>query len=176
MVHLSDDQTPPADLEAEEVRREQSETGDWAIERRGTGVGFNEMILGAVLLMALSIVGLAVGLYVLSPQGTDIPELQPGVRVASEADFPIGASRIVSWGDDVILVVRSAELGLFALEGTSAGDGCILRWDNESLRIVSPCTYMVYDVHGHVVRGLTTAPLRRYSVFVRNGTIFVTGG
>jgi len=39
---------------------------------------------------------------------------------------------------------------------------------------VSPCSYLVYDLHGNVVRGLTTVPLRRYGVFVREGIVYVT--
>ena len=61
-----------------------------------------------------------------------------------------------------------------ALQGTSPLDGCILNWDPVSLRVVSPCSFMVYDLHGNVVRGLTTVPLLRYAVFVREGIVFVT--
>ncbi len=71
--------------------------------------------------------------------------------------------------------MRSEEGQYFALEGTSPLDGCILTWDRESLRVISTCTWVVYDLHGNVVEGLTTVPLRRYSVFVRNGIIYATG-
>jgi hypothetical protein len=33
----------------------------------------------------------------------------------------------------------------------------------------------VYDLHGNVVRGLSTVPLQRYEVFVRSGVVYVTG-
>ena len=33
----------------------------------------------------------------------------------------------------------------------------------------------VKQVHGNVVRGLTTVPLRRFAVFVRQGDVYVTG-
>jgi hypothetical protein len=33
---------------------------------------------------------------------------------------------------------------------------------------------VVYDLHGNVVRGLTTVPLLRYDAFVRQGAVYVT--
>jgi hypothetical protein len=42
------------------------------------------------------------------------------------------------------------------------------------LRVVSSCSYVVYDLHGNVVRGLTRVPLQRFAVFVRQGAVYVT--
>ena len=61
------------------------------------------------------------------------------------------------------------------MQGTSPTDGCILRWDPESLRVVSPCAHLIYDLFGNVVTGLSTAPLQRYEVFVRGEFVYVTG-
>lgn len=59
--------------------------------------------------------------------------------------------------------------------GLSPIDGCILRWDAPSLRVVSPCSFVVYGLDGSVVRGNTVVPLHRYTVFIRHGDIYVTG-
>lgn len=115
------------------------------------------------------------GLYLRPGDHLQIPELEPTVRVADVSALPVGGSRMVTWGSDPILVVRSGQEEYHALAGTSTLDGCLLRWDPESLRIVSPCNYLVYDLHGNVVRGLTTVPLNRYTVFVRSGIVYVTG-
>ncbi len=140
-----------------------------------SGLGFTEILLGGViLLIATGILG-GIALYLLPAGHLEIPELQPSVRVAREADFPIGASRIVNWGDQVILVIRRDAQAYAALQGAGPSDECILRWEAEALRVVSPCTYVVYDLHGNVVSGLTHEPLRRYAVFVRGGVIYVTG-
>jgi nitrite reductase/ring-hydroxylating ferredoxin subunit len=117
--------------------------------------------------------GLVVGLYVLPGESHDIPQVQPAIRIETEADFPIGASRVQNWGDAPILVVRTAETEFHALQGVSPADGCLLRWDSESLRVVSPCTHLVYDLRGNVVLGLTREPLLRYPVFVRDGVVYV---
>lgn len=145
-------------------------------DRRHSERGFDELLLGGVILLMVTGAGLGVGLYLLPREPLTVPELRPAVRVARETDFPVGTSRVQNWGDQIILIVRTEEEQYFALEGTSPLDGCILRWDLESLRVVSPCTYVVYDLHGNVVAGLTTVPLHRYAVLVRDGLVYVTGG
>lgn len=136
-------------------------------------LGFNELLLNAVVLMMVTLMGLILALYVLPREHLELPELLSGVRVAREADFPVGASRVVSWGERTILVIRGDRTRYAGLQGTSPSDGCILRWDPEALRIVSPCSQAVFDLQGNVVTGLTTTPLQRYSVFVRNGVVYV---
>lgn len=139
-------------------------------------LGFNELLLGGIILVMLTAVGLGLALYVLPSEELTIPELQPAVRVADESAFPIGASRVTNWGDHVILVIHRSEGDYVGLQGTSPLDECILTWDEESLRVLSPCSYLVYDLHGNVVAGLTTEPLQRYPVFVREGVVFVAVG
>jgi hypothetical protein len=39
--------------------------------------------------------------------------------------------------------------------------------------VVSACEYIVYDLHGNVVRGVTMVPLKTYPTFVRDGVIYV---
>jgi nitrite reductase/ring-hydroxylating ferredoxin subunit len=137
--------------------------------------GFIERLLGGIVVLMLAAVFLGISLYLLPPPHLQLPEIQPAYRVGAAADIPIGGSRLVNWGERVILVVRSGEQSYAALQGTAPTDGCILRWDPVSMRVLSPCTSLVYDLHGNVVRGLTTVPLQRYVVFVRQGTVYVTG-
>ena len=139
------------------------------------GLGFTELLLAGVVLFSATLIAAGVAMYVLPREPLQVPELQPSVRVAAESDFPVGASRVVNWGDQIILVVRRDEDRFLAVEGLSQGDGCILRWDAESLRVVSPCSHLVFDLRGNVVAGLTTTPLLRYAVFRRNGLVYVTG-
>ena len=143
-------------------------------DRPSSTLTFNGLLLVGVILSMAMALGIAVLLYLMPAEHLQLPELQPFAQVARAADFPVGASRVVNWGDQIILVVRRGEEEYFGLEGTSPTDGCILEWDAASLRVVSPCTYMVYDVRGNVVAGLTTTPLRPYPVYVRGGIIYVT--
>ena len=145
------------------------------VEPRGWNPGFNEYLLTGIVVLMLAGVILGLSLYLLPSPHLELAELQPAFRVARTADLPIGASRILNWGDRIVLVVRTSEDGFTALQGIAPSDGCILRWDPESLHVVSPCSHLVYDLHGNVVRGLTTVPLHRYAVFVRQGVVYVTG-
>lgn len=138
----------------------------------GSRLTFNGLLLGGVILSIAMAAAMAVFLYLVPGDHLQLPELQPFVQVAREADFPVGASRVVNWGDQIILVVRRGDQEYFGLQGISP-DGCILEWSPASLRVVSPCTYVVYDVRGNVVAGLTTTPLRPYPVYVRGGVIYV---
>ncbi len=140
----------------------------------GWRAGFNEYLLGGVILLGVAIAAIAAFFFLAPADYLQIPELQPAVRVTTESSMPVGGSRVVNWGPRIILVVRTGDHEFAALQGTSPIDGCILRWDAPSLRVASPCDYVVYNLHGNVVRGLTTVPLERYAVFVRHGTIFVT--
>jgi hypothetical protein len=137
--------------------------------------GFNEFLLGGIVILMLASLAFGIGLYLLPPEQLQLAELQPAYRVAREADFPVGASRVVNWGERVVLTIRMGDQAYFALQGTAPSDGCILKWDPASLRVYSPCSYLIYDLHGNVVRGLTTVPLQRYEVFVRSGVVYVTG-
>ncbi len=136
-------------------------------------IDMNGLLLAAVVLLMLTGTALATVLYVLPGERLEIPETQPAVRIESEEHFPVGSSRVQNWGETVVLVVRRDEREYHALQGTSPTDGCTLTWDAESLRVVSPCTHVVYDLRGNVVRGLTREPLHRFPVFVRNGVVYV---
>jgi hypothetical protein len=142
-------------------------------QRAGWQVGFNEYLLAGIVALVLIGAGFAFVLYLLPPAHLQLADLQPAVPVGRQADMPVGASRLINWGDRVILVVRTGEDTYAALQGTAPTDGCILTWDPTSLRVLSPCTYLVYDLHGNVVRGLTTVPLVRYGVFVHSGIVYV---
>ena len=139
-------------------------------ESRG---GFGDLLLAGVILVMFACVGIGLALYLLPGDALQVPGNQPELRIAHESEFPVGASRVESWGDAIILVIRPQAERYVALQGTSPDQGCILRWDEKSRRVLSPCRYAVYDLQGNVVSGLTRQPLRRYQVFLREGVVFV---
>lgn len=137
--------------------------------------GFSERLIGGIVLLTLVLIALGAWFYITPEDYLQTPELQPALRVNRAGEIPVGGSRVVTWGPRTILVVRHAEKEYAAVSGLSPIDGCILRWDAPSLRIVSPCSFVVYDLDGSVVRGNTMVPLQRYSVFIRHGDLYVTG-
>jgi nitrite reductase/ring-hydroxylating ferredoxin subunit len=145
-------------------------------ERRLRNLDFTELLLGGVIILIGTSVALAIGLYAKPAEPLSNPELQPVIRIADEAGFPVGSSRARNWGNRAILVIRADSLRYFALEGTSPADGCLLRWDPDALRVTSPCSYEVYDLRGAVVSGLSTRSLKQYSVSIRDGVIYVSEG
>lgn len=140
---------------------------------RESGSELNRLLLAGVLAVTAFAVLLVIALYLLPAQRLQIPELQPTIRVARVADFPVGTGRVVNWGARVVLVVRRSAATFYAVEGTAPSDGCLLKWDEQGLQIVSPCSHLVYDLHGNVVTGLTTVPLRRFGVFVHGDVVYV---
>lgn len=137
--------------------------------RRGT----RPLLIG-VLGVTGAIFAVILAFFMLPPPHLQVPEIQPVVRVARLRDFGVGTSRMVTWGARSVLVVRRDERGFFAVQGTAPSDGCFLEWNAEALRIESPCSYVVYDLDGNVVEGLTRIPLQRFRVFERDGTLYVT--
>lgn len=127
-------------------------------------------LIAVVFLAALAITVA----YTVPPEHLVIPQHEVAVRVAREEGFPVGSSRTVTWGDLAILVVRQGESQYAALQGVSPVDGCLLRWDAQAMSVISPCGHVVYNLRGHAVEGLTTEPLQRYAVFLRNGVVYVT--
>ncbi len=125
-----------------------SEHTPLGIERRLLRLGFTELLLGGVIVLMITLAGIAMAFYVLPGEHLEIPELQPVIRVVEESNFPVGSSRVRNWADEIILVVRPDSLRYFALQGVSPVDGCIVRWDSEASRVYSPCRYAVYDLRG----------------------------
>lgn len=144
------------------------------IERKIQRLGFTELLLSGVVLLMVTLVVIAAAFYVTPSNNLVIPEIQPLTRVAAEADFPVGSSRVRTWGDQVILVIRADSIRYAALQGTSPDDGCLLSWDPQSTRIYNPCRHALYDLRGDVVVGLTTQALKRYAAYVRDGVVYVS--
>jgi len=137
---------------------------------RDLGTLLLNSMIAVVFLCSLAIFALDAN----PPEHLIIPEHEMAARVTRADDFPIGSSRIVTWGEQVILVVRRGETEYAALQGISPVDGCILDWDPDALRVTSPCGHQLYNLRGHAVEGLSTEPLQRYRVYVRSGIVYVT--
>jgi nitrite reductase/ring-hydroxylating ferredoxin subunit len=134
---------------------------------------FGGLLLTGVILVTVACALIGLALYLLPGAVLQVPGNQPELRIARESEFPVGASRVESWGEAIILVIRVEEDRYVALQGTSPDQGCVMRWDDESRRVVSPCRYQVYDLQGNVVAGLSRQPLRLYHVYVREGVVLV---
>lgn len=136
--------------------------------------GFESVLMiGLLVLLGLMLTVFAL-FYAVPADHLELPDRQSAFRMGRADEIPVGGSRVSNWGEEIILLVRVSEEEFRAVQGTSTLDGCILDWDDDALRVVSPCGYQVYDLRGRAVDGLTTRPLRRYEVSVQRGLVFVT--
>ena len=135
---------------------------------------FGTYLLNSMLVVVFLIDVAIVTMYAVPPEHLIIPQHEVAARVARVETFPVGSSRMQTWGDLAILVVRRGESDFVAVQGTSPVDECLLEWDREAMAIVSPCGHAVYNLRGQPLEGLTNEPLQRYEVFVRDGVVYVT--
>jgi hypothetical protein len=127
------------------------------------------------MIAVVFLIGLAIAaLYTNPPEHLIIPQREIAAKIARVEDFPVGSSRLQTLGEQPVLVVRLAEHDYRAVQGASPVDGCLLRWDPAASRVSSPCGHQLYNLRGHAEEGLTTEPLQRYTVFVRNDIVYVT--
>lgn len=152
--------------------------GEVACPSCGVKVGNGEPVttrvaLTGVVLVIVACVALVGVFYLMPPEHLRISDTRATLRVAPEADFAVGTSRLVFLGGAPVLVIRRTEREYDAVQGNAPMDDCYLQWDEEALHVVSPCTYLVYDPGGNVIAGLATEPLRRYRVFTRDRIVYV---
>ena len=129
-------------------------------------------------LAGLSVFGLALGLiifflYALPQEPLIIPEVQASIRVGTLDEFPPNTARLQSWGSELILVIRTENGELRAVEGRSPTTNCVLRWDPRRSHISSPCSYEIYNARGYIVGGLGDQALRSFPVWIRDEIISI---
>lgn len=129
-------------------------------------------------LAGLSVFGVALGLiifslYALPQEPLIIPEVQASIRVGTLAEFPPNTARLQSWGSELILVIRTADGEMRAVEGRSPSTNCVLQWDARRGYVSSPCSYEIYNPLGYIVSGLGDQALRSFPVWIRDGTISI---
>lgn len=132
-------------------------------------------------LAGLGVIGCFAGLliflvYALPHKPLVIPEVQSSVRVGTVEEILPNSSRLERWGSELVLVIRTEQGEVTAVEGLSPADGCVLEWDDRLGRIRSPCTYQLYNAYGFVIAGLSDQSLRQYPVLIRDGVINIGSG
>jgi cytochrome b6-f complex iron-sulfur subunit len=98
------------------------------------------------------------------------------VAVASTADLPSGTGNVYSVANKPVLVIRTADGDLVALDATCTHLGCILFWNEQRQVIACPCHEAYFNTNGDVISGPPPAPLPEYRVQVDGDQIYVEGG
>lgn len=71
-----------------------------------------------------------------------------------------------------VFIVSSPE-GPMVLSSTCSHLGCLVNYDKQKREFVCPCHGGRYDLAGRNIAGPPPAPLTRYAVELREGTLFV---
>ena len=115
-------------------------------------------------------------LYAIPHRPLVIPQLQASVRVGAVDQMLPNTARLERWGAELILVIRTEEGAVTAVQGRSPADGCVLQWDDHLQQVRSPCSYQLYNPRGFVIAGLSDQSLRQYPVLIRDGIINIGSG
>jgi len=133
--------------------------------------------------------GLAAGLALFTALGAAFPVLgflspprgalgAPDVVAAVAADgLEPGQARVVSDHERSVLLVRLAPDRFVALGAACTHEpDCRLVWDAARRLLTCPCHGDAFDIHGNVVRGPASLPLRSYPVERVGEELFVRRG
>jgi Rieske Fe-S protein len=90
-------------------------------------------------------------------------------------DFPVGESKTIRYGRYPALVINTPE-GLRAYSAVCTHFACIVKWDDETGKIVCPCHDGLFNpLDGSVLSGPPPVPLTSLPLHVSDGQIFLGG-
>lgn len=101
-------------------------------------------------------------------------EAQPNVlKVIAKKDFPPGASKIVKFGKQPVILVHSKDGELIALSAKCTHLDCIVQYRQDSDIIWCACHNGKYDLNGKNISGPPPKPLEKFVVKVIDDEVFV---
>lgn len=134
---------------------------------------FWDWCLGGLIVFGVFLSAAIFFLYALPSEVLVIPEVQASIRVGTVRDFPPNTARLQSWGSELVLVIRTRDGQIWAVQGRSPTTGCVLRWDALRDQITSPCSYEIFNPRGFIVSGLGDRALQTYPVWIRDEIISI---
>lgn len=99
------------------------------------------------------------------------------VAVSDERDLPVGQGKVISAGDQAVIVVHTAQGGVKAFSAVCTHLGCIVNWQQSRGFIQCPCHDGRFNpVTGAVISGPPPSPLPSVPVSIEGGKIYVEVG
>jgi cytochrome b6-f complex iron-sulfur subunit len=146
------------------------ERGDYrrAIARRR----FMGGLVGGLGALTAVAAGLPVVGFLLPPRGSlSDPNLVRGARHGEVAEQD---AKLVSLLGQPIWLVRTQGESYFALSAICTHmDVCQLEWSAERLQLLCPCHGAAFDLHGNVVQGPASIPLRSFPVDLQGQDVLI---
>ncbi len=89
------------------------------------------------------------------------------------ADVPEGSAKLVRYKDLPTIIIHTEGLEVVALNAACTHLGCIVKWDDETGRLLCPCHGAVFDKFGQVKDGPAPKPLPPIDVKVEGNMIWL---
>ncbi|MEA5582930.1 ubiquinol-cytochrome c reductase iron-sulfur subunit [Nodularia harveyana UHCC-0300] len=74
---------------------------------------------------------------------------------------------------NVLVVGKSTNANLIAVNPTCTHSGCTVSWETEGNKFVCPCHGAEYDSAGQVLNGPATKPLKTYTAKIADNSVLV---
>jgi Rieske Fe-S protein len=128
-------------------------------------------LLGSWLAGVVGSVVYPISRYLVPP---DVPEAAPpSVSAGKAADIPPNSGKLVPFGTQPVILVRTSTGELRAFSGTCTHLSCTVQYRPDIERIWCACHNGHYDLTGRNVEGPPPRPLDRYDVVVKDGDVLV---
>ena len=129
-------------------------------------------LLGSWLAGVIGSVVYPISRYLVPP---DVAEAAPpSVSAGKAADIPPNSGKIVPFGTQPVIVVRTASGELRAFSGTCTHLSCTVQYRSDIERIWCACHNGHYDLNGKNIEGPPPRPLDGFVVNVRGNQIVIS--
>jgi Rieske Fe-S protein len=86
----------------------------------------------------------------------------------------VGGAMLVNGNGDTMMVIRTAETEVVALDAICTHLGCTLSFDSKDSQLVCPCHGAKFNEMGSAISGPTTTPLTVFSAILVGSSIEIT--
>jgi Rieske Fe-S protein len=110
--------------------------------------------------------------YLIPPKSSE-PKVN-SVKAGMNAGFPDNSSKIIKFGRQPIILVKTEDGQYKALAATCTHLGCIVQYKQDTKQIWCACHNGIYDLNGRNISGPPPKPLEEYEVKVVKDEIIIT--
>lgn len=120
-------------------------------------------------------VACAAAAWLVIGRGADAQSPGPGwTSIGAPTRFKAGQPvKIVLPGGKGLIVTRMSASALMAVSAVCTHQGCEVKWDTATKKLVCPCHGAEFTTAGKVLRGPARTPLPRVAALQKGGKIFV---
>ena len=110
--------------------------------------------------------------YLIPPKSNE-PKVN-AVKAGMDADFPSNSSKIIKFGRQPVILVKTADNNYKALSASCTHLDCIVQYKTDTKQIWCACHNGIYDLNGRNISGPPPRPLEEYEVKVVKNEIVIT--